>query len=58
MAAMWQRKAVVSEHSRRVNNVCQLVLLVTIEDGKQLQLLTLGCTIRHGIAKHTWVLRT
>jgi hypothetical protein len=55
MAAVWQRQAVLSEYSHRVDNVCQLVLLITIKDGKQSQLLTLGCTIRHGVAKNTRV---
>jgi hypothetical protein len=38
--------------------VCQLVLLITIKDGKQSQLLTLSRAIRHGVAKNTWVSRT
>jgi hypothetical protein len=33
MAAVWQ--AVLSECSHCVDNVCQLVLLITIKDGKQ-----------------------
>jgi hypothetical protein len=58
MAAVWQRQAVLSEYSHCVDNVCQLVLLITIKDGKQLQLFTLGCTIRHGVTKNTRVPRT
>jgi hypothetical protein len=33
MAAVWQRQAVLSECSHRVDNVCQLVLLIAIKDG-------------------------
>jgi hypothetical protein len=31
MAAVWQRQAVLSECSHRVDNVCQLILLITIK---------------------------
>jgi hypothetical protein len=56
MAAVWQRQAVLSECSHRVEcrqRVRTLILLITIKDGKQSQLLTLGCTIRHGVTKNT-----
>jgi hypothetical protein len=32
LAAVWQRQAVLSECSHRVNNVCQLILLITIKE--------------------------
>jgi hypothetical protein len=36
----------------------QLVLLITIKDGKQSQLFILGRNIMHCVAKNTWLSRT